>query len=217
MRQNQFLTNLRINPMSLQAAEVQKKIIEGFLNRWKCRVRNTAQAAKAIQAGIHELQPHLRSLQTFGIENIPFDQQIRTKNQITVGALIERCYTRFWNIGHNFGPTATSKLLHILHPELFIMWDGEILKHYHKRYRRVSGSGTGYLAFLRIMRETADQIYGAFHNAQLNPPAQVNQTPANYLSTQMAYNPPKTMAKLLDEYNWVTITHRITVPPHWHP
>ncbi len=30
-------------------------------------------------------------------------------------------------------------------------------------------------------------------------------------------NPGKTMAKYLDEYNWITITNTVKVPPKWHP
>lgn len=35
------------------------------------------------------------------------------------------------------------------------------------------------------------------------------KTPANYLNTQMKYNPPKTMAKYLDEFNWVKVRYEI--------
>lgn len=82
---------------------------------------------------------------------------------------------------------------------------------------QVTDSGQGYCVYLQIMQHVANQLYQRFRSADLNPPAGVNQDPANYLSIQMNYSPYKTMAKYLDEYNWVTITKKAPVPPSWHP
>jgi len=67
------------------------------------------------------------------------------------------------------------------------------------------------------MKEIANQVHTSFREAKLNPPRTAKPNPANYLSQQLKYNPPKTMAKFLDEYNWVTITHQTPVPPDWPP
>jgi len=162
--------------------------------------------------------PYLHALNNFNIQSIQFNNPIIvSNNNMTISQVIEYCYTQVRNIGHNFGPTATSKLLHILHPDLFVMWDGAILKHYRKINSQILDSGQGYLTYLKIMKRLANHICTVFQNAVLTPPAQAGQDPASYLNAQMKYNPPKTMAKYLDEYNWIMITYGIQVPPAWHP
>ena len=218
MRQTHLLGSLRTNPTGLQTNQIQQKVVRDFLNRWKCRVQNTPQSANAIQTTLQNLLPYTQILNGLIIATVNFTQQVNVNNSLmTVGQVIVHCYTKVRNIKYKFGPTATSKLLHILQPELFIMWDKEILSHYRQQNRQVSDSGQGYCAYLEFMEQAAMQVHQSFRNAALNPPATANQTPAVYLSTQMNYNSFKTLAKYLDEYNWVTITRGVQVPPPWHP
>lgn len=218
MNQTQFLNSLRTNPSGLQINQIQQQLIKGFLNRWKCRVQNTPQSARTIQTTLHNLLPYLQVLNNFTVVNLNFTQTVNVNNnQMTVSRVIEHYYTTVRNIGNRFAATATSKLLHILQPELFVMWDKDILAHYKQNNPQVSDSGQGYCVYLQIMQQVARQVYQSFQNAVLNPPAGANQNPAVYLSIQTNYNPPKTLAKYLDEYNWVTITNRVQVPPSWHP
>ena len=44
---------------------------------------------------------------------------------------ITRLYSELDDISH-FSSTAIAKTMHILKPDLFVMWDNEILKHYWK-------------------------------------------------------------------------------------
>jgi len=126
MSKPQFLKNFRTNPTSWKPEEIQEKIIKGFLNPWRCRIPNTIQAASAVQKEVQKLQPDLNVLQNYTIENAPFNQADNCN-------VIKRCYNSIRRrIGHRFGPRATSKLLHILQPKLFVMWDKPILEHYHK-------------------------------------------------------------------------------------
>ena len=120
-------------------------------------------------------------------------------------------------MGHRFGPVCTSKLLHILQPELFVMWDNPIIKQYKRNYRGISASSQGYFNFLKLMQSFSIEIFKNYNNTHLTPKKLPNQTPDNYLSINMRYSPVKSMAKYLDEYNWVTITNNVHVPPIWHP
>ncbi|MBA7663082.1 hypothetical protein ES703_71120 [subsurface metagenome] len=218
MSQTQFLNSLMTNPMKLQVNQIQQQLIKGFFNRWKCRVQNTPQSAGSIQTTLQNLLPYLQVLDNFTIKNLHFTQMVNVNNnQMKVRQVIEHSYTKVRSIGYRFAATATSKLLHILQPELFVMWDKDILNHYKQINSQVSDSGQGYYVYLEIMQQVATQVNQSFQNATLNPPAGANQNPAVYLSTQMNYNPPKTLAKYLDEYNWVTITNGVQVPPSWHP
>ena len=216
MRQTRFLQDLRTNPNSLQANDIRQKVIRGFLNRWRCRVKNVA--ANSIQRTLQSLVPYLRALNNLSIQSIQFNNPVIVgNNNMTISQVIEYCYTQVRNIGYNFGPTATSKLLHILQPDLFVMWDDAILEHYKNINGQISDSGRGYLTYLKMMKRLANHIHTVFQNAVLTPPAHADQDPASYLNAQMGYNPPKTMAKYLDEYNWIKITYGVQAPPAWHP
>lgn len=216
MCQTQLLQNLKTNPNILQASEIQQRVIKGFLNRWKCRVENSPATANSIQKTLQNLIPYLRTLNNLSIQIIQFNEPSRAYD-MEMDQVIEHCYAQVRNIGHNFGPTATSKLLHVLQPALFVMWDKDILDCYRKVNRQIMDNGRGYLVYLQKMKSLANNIHRVFQNSLLTPPAEEGQDPADYLNARMEYNPPKTMAKYLDEYNWVTITCGLHVPPAWHP
>ncbi len=220
MSNTQFLNSLRTAPNSLQANRIQNSLIKCFLNTWGSRVENTTSSAINIQTTLNGLLPYLNTLNNLTIQTVNFGNTVTVNNnQMTIEDVIAYCYDQVKNnLGSfRFGDTATSKLLHILQPELFVMWDNYILKYYNQIDQQVSGSGQGYVAYLKIMQQMAQQVIQNFHTAYLNPPAGANQNPANYLSTQLGYSPPKTLAKYLDEYNWVKITKNIHTPPQWHP
>jgi hypothetical protein len=218
INKTQFLNGLRSNPEASPINEIRQLLIKGFLNRWKCRITNTPQSARIVRAKLIIVQPYLRVLDNLAIEDVNFNQIINVNNeQMTVDEAIKECYTHVTNIRNRFAATAASKLLHILQPKLFVMWDKDILTHYKDNNYQVSNGAQGYCVYLHLMQDVATQVLQSFQNATLNPPAGINQCPADYLSMRMKYNPPKTMAKYIDEYNWVVITNRVHVPPLWHP
>ena len=210
MRDEHFLKNLKRNPNICKDEDVQKKIITEFLNTWGgCRIQKGA--AQPIKRKILSLQSDLKVLDKLKIKDVEFTS--------TIENAVENCYNRIQRI-KNLGPTATSKLLHVLVPELFVMWDTEILK-YYGRNPKISDSGKGYCIFLKEMKSMANEIKVSFREAKL-PLAKPKQTPAEYLSERMKYNHEKTLAKYLDEYNWIKYTYLketylAQVPPAWHP
>jgi len=218
MEEQQFLNDLRTAPSEMDPVQVQDKVIAGFLNRWRCRLPNTRESAQAILGALQDLHPYLQVLRALDIRQVNFEQNtVVNREQITIQRSVAMCYERLRKSARGLGPTAVSKLLHILQPKLFVMWDRPILDEFHRRNHRIQDSGTGYCAYLRMMQEIARQVTSSFQDAVLDPPATADQTPAAYLSTQMGYRPPKTMAKFLDEFNWVRISKQMEVPPLWHP
>lgn len=218
LNRTELLNRLRSNPEAALTGEIQQNLIKGFLNRWKCRVRNTPQSARAVRTKLHEMQPYLQALDNLGIEDINFGQAIYIDGeQMTVEECIKHCYLHMTIRRYRMFTTGVSKLLHILQPKLFVMWDKDILEHYKKIDDRVSNEPEGYCIYLHLMQDMAKQVTQGFRHAMLNPPAGANESVAVYLSARMNYNPPKTMAKYLDEYNWVTVTNKAQVPPSWYP
>lgn len=218
MRNTEFLQRLRSKPDEIGRTEIRERVIEGFLNRWRCRLPNNPESGEAILTSLRILQPHIRVLSPLDIETVDFKQNLSVAgHQLTAGDAIAMCYQRLKDSVYRLGDTATSKLLHILQPHLFVMRDRPILAHYRRKDQRVRDSGAGYVAYLRVMQCIGAQVSQSFQHAVHRLSPEPSQEPAAYLSEQMGYDPPKTMAKYLDEYNWVTITNGVEVPPPWHP
>jgi len=218
MNKTVFLNDLRNNPQNLTIQNIRKELITGFLNRWKCRVINSNQSASSIKNQLINLLPFLHNLNGLDITTCDFNKifNIQQKNY-TAQQIIYCLYKGYRNLGYRFGPTATSKLLHVLQPDLFVMWDGEIIKYYKRLKIGVSSSYQGYFNYLLEMQNIAQQISLNFNQASLTPKKLPNQSLENYLSVNMGYSPTKSIAKYIDEYNWVTITNNVKVPPNWHP
>lgn len=197
------------NPIIYKKENIQEKIVVKFLNKWeRCRIPKNTFRSVYIKDKIFSLQADLKVLHELEIDAVEFTQNIESA--------VENCYK---TVRKNFGPTSTSKLLHLLEPGFFVMWDGAILKEYRNRNDdlKISDSDKGYCFFLKNMNIMAKEVIRDFHRASLSPPAKLGQSPADYLSKQMKYNPGKTMARYLDEYNWVTFTHGLKGEPPWHP
>lgn len=214
MQNDAFLSSLRLNPTGLVDADIRQHLLKGYLNAWNTRV--PVSSAAAIKASINDMVPWLSALSGFSIKTVDFQNVLKVSGQrSTVADAVEVCY-RIFRATSYIGATATGKVLHVLNPELFVMWDRPILN-YLSRKSAISDSPQGYRIFLQQMNREAVHICSSFTAAVLNPPSESGDSPDAYLSRQMNYNPPKTMAKYLDEYNWVTITRHVSVPPRWHP
>ncbi len=202
---------------SLNALRTNPWLLIEFLNKWKTRVEKPEKSAKALAKQVEICRDDLNSLEQFNIRNVDLG---------TVGGppslaahAIENCYASVRKSGHHIGATAAAKILHILHPKLFVMWDSPILSCFKEQYRgKVKDGGAGYCEYLRIMQQSANHITQEFKKAELYPALSSGTTPEGYLSARLQYNPAKTMAKYLDEYYWVTQTHlkKIELPPKWH-
>ena len=213
-----FITSLHTDPRSVTLNDVEGKLIL-FLHQWKTR-GVPKRCASALLEAICAVQPVLSALSSFRISNVDFDQQLSISNfnnpPNTVADAIECCYQKLISV-KGLGPTATAKILHVLLPELCVMWDDPILK-YFKSQHNVSGTGIGYVQFLRLLQAEAQRVIQDFDSiATLNPPRTPNQTLEEYLSAQLSTTHRKTLAKYLDEYYWVTVTNEVSVPPAWHP
>ena len=83
------------------------------------------------------------------------------------------------------GPTSASKVLHVLAPDFFMMWDDEIRAkiRLEKPFPR---SGKGYAEFMEEMRKRGREVA-----------EQLGEEELRKLSGK------KPLTKLLDEYNWL--------------
>ncbi|MEM3385698.1 MAG: hypothetical protein QXE78_09250 [Nitrososphaeria archaeon] len=100
------------------------------------------------------------------------------------------------------GATAISKILHLLNPEVFVIWDEGIRKKY-----KVAGSVIGYIEFLRKVKgELEEALQEEALKSGFSKKEIAERICTEYLSNKLGpeYN-RKTLAKLIDEYNWWTV------------
>jgi len=215
---SRLLELLRNCPQDLSTNKIRDLVIKGFLNRWKCRLPNTILTASEIRNALQDLQPQLQTISGFTLRD-PLSTIVNknTQSNLTLEIIIKDCYSKLRGCSRNFAATATSKLLHVIQPSLFLMWDKAILDHYQKQDARIKDTSEGYALFHEHMRKLILAVDKAFSSAHLVPKPANGQSVEDYLSTQMRYVPSKSIAKFVDEYNWVVITNKVKVPPIWHP
>lgn len=197
---------------NLDTEYVVRRIIE-FLQDYGCHTPKNSNLVSRLKKTLQESTSYLQALNSLEITTICFDNTLCLQGTVQgIREIIQNIYNKFIAIEH-IGPTASTKILHILQPRLFVMWDKAIYDEYHNIFPQVSASAKGYCTFLEKVKVLANHINQEFNNLVIN----TKQTPADYLSDKLKIKPPKTLAKYLDEYNWVTITRGVDVPPSWHP
>jgi len=132
--------------------------------------------------------PLIEKLNTSGYEfcNVNFDE---------IREPVKRIYDIFSNV-EGVKYTGASKVMHLLSPKLFVMWDSYIngtaspkggIKKYYKelglRYKRYNTNSDGYIEFLKDMQIKYCNIQGDYKG--------------------------RTFAKCIDENNYITITKKI--------
>lgn len=201
---DRFLEILRYHPGDLDVSEIRFVLIE-FLNKWGCRLRNYDNlTAENLRNCIVRIHPELLVTQDFSI--LTFNFEIVENRQ-----RIEKIFNSFWfygsDIAKNFGPTATSKVLHIINPDLFVMWDDAIRLNYWVQNNDIIDSGRGYCFFLietkRIAVRLVDECRERFNVTD----------PASWLSERLNVNPPHSLTKFIDEFNWLAYKRRLLRPP----
>ena len=106
---------------------------------------------------------------------------------------------------HRVGDTIASKVLAVLNPDVFVMWDTPIFLAY---YHRAETRGATYANFLLRMQGLARAIeLDAVENHGV---ADVANHVCDKLNLRDGHR--CTLARFIDEYNWLTITRRTPYP-----
>ena len=95
------------------------------------------------------------------------------------------------------GGAAASKVLHLMIPDLFVMWDNEI----------ATLAGVSYGRFQLRMHDFANcletQFAAEHHSKDIE----------GYFQTYLHSPVRKSLARLLDEFNWCTVFHIADATP----
>jgi hypothetical protein len=156
-----------------------------FLEIWGVRIAVNI-SEDELCSKINELKQQLEQL---NLE--PKQLELLKVNLDNLGQWIRKAFDQICSVRY-VGPTSASKILHLLFPGLFVMWDKYIAEEF-----RVEMNSQGYLEFLRKSQDTLRSLMNDYRNRGLENPE---------YELYRKYGKPLT--KLLDEYNWLTITRK---------
>jgi len=142
------------------------------------------------------LQPHIQRLSSKRLEICDFsNRQIQDEILAAFNCLL---------FGTWGAETVVSKVLHFLNLHLFVMIGAPIMMHLGKY------GPQGYLEFLHDMQREAVEVLNDFQKLGLSG------RPEEFLSQMLNYSGIRPLTKLIDDYNWVTITREWPkTPPNW--
>lgn len=178
------------------ASDINRLLV--FLNKWLSRLPY-AKITPLLQESVPEAIAELRDLATAP----PAPNGLNDRDSTLVQRAVDRL-----TADPGIGATVASKILAIVNPELFVIWDKAIQKAHFPRHRPDSfGAGARYVRFLWDMENAAQSIrQDALTRHEI-------ADPAARLSKTLGLNPPYTLAKFIDEYNFLTITKGEQYPP----
>ena len=165
----------------------------GYVNQWGCRIPR--HKAEAIGAAVGNAARYLEPMTASALE---FDDL-----RCSTLDVMERAFDCLTE-ANGVGPTGASAILTVLNPRLFVSWGEGIRKAYFPQDRP---NGATYAQFLTVMRMAALSI-AADARSQHGI-----EDPAGALSAQLGIDPPFSLAKFVDEYNWVTLERDMVFQP----
>jgi hypothetical protein len=173
-----FLADLKAG-RELGTDRIRKHLVT-FLNRWRSR----------FPYGMAEsLAPALKRA-AVSLRAIPDTIELH-ELEMCHAETIREAFTNLCAV-HRVHGTIASKILSLFRPHLCVMWDDAIAKHYG-----VHQGPEGYVLFSFLMRDVAMSLLAVWGGS--------SKTLCEWLCAgKRTWVPP--LAKLIDEYNWITIT-----------
>jgi hypothetical protein len=141
---------------------------------------------------IRDMEPHFAKLREKRFITTDFNEEAVSNAVKTVHSGLKR----FPKLG---GPTVVSKVLHLLNPEIFVMWDGNIRRVYHAKNRHVNEFPEGHLEFVKEAQKELKEAVTDHQRETGNSLDQVEQEIGGRFKN-------KTLARIIDEYNYSTYT-----------
>jgi hypothetical protein len=177
------------NLSSIKPIDVEK-IVLPFLNKWRCRLSYVCVSNLAV--ALQKAEQWLSPLRRLSIEDLDITKSVQNAN---IGsspfAYIEKAFKTIQEVPakqRTVGFTATSKILHMAIPDLFVMCDVAIRDKYG-----CAANTAGYINFMLRMNLIALDL--------------ISQTNGNKQSILNCSKwPGRTLARLLDNYNYTMFT-----------
>ena len=159
-----------------------ERVLKPFLIQWGIMIRLSRKDMDWARLGhvLRSLEPHLDRFRGKSFLRVKFKDKRVSEN-------IKKIYEELRNIKH-IGATAVCKILHLINPEIFVMWDKKIREMYN-----VEDSADGYLEFLGKNQRLLKDIF--------------TKKECDELRSKFR---DKTLAKLIDEFNWYIANEEIS-------
>lgn len=161
------------------------KIVLNFLNKWKCRI--PYKCAPRLQMALQKTHTLFSILKDEKLEALDFCRVTVTGDRIK--DVIKQIFVVLSKVKVNrktIGFTATTKIMHMVLPDLFVMCDENIRRAYG-----CEGNSEGYFNFLRRMQKSAQGL--------------IKEKPKAEICKEL-HKGDRSLNKILDEYNYYTIT-----------
>lgn len=174
------------------------QLLINFINQWATR---SPSKPEELLRGYLAVLPQLQLLAGLRFETLNLGAPVDHSNK-TVASTIAEVFDGIARCGRRYESTGASKILHLLRPELFVMWDLRIAAGYGlcKDVERPRPNGTEYanIFLLRLTYESDNALESYSREKQVDR----NQAVDDVLRLSGA----PTFAKLLDEYNFMKFT-----------
>lgn len=167
-----------------------------FLNIWgRCRLDR--RLVQALVDGLTKIVPFLKPVQFLNLEDAQLDSLVQVGGEcLTIFRIIHWSFDELMNV-QGFGPVPASKTLHIIAPGIFVMWDNAICKYYGMRLRAYDYA----FRFLPKMQAEAEEAIQDVMQGGCDRQAAIALV---HQQGQQIWGFYKSIAKLIDEYNWIT-------------
>ena len=176
-----------------QCSQSDVKPLLEFLNQWKSWRPHTL--ARPIAAAIPDVGSYLQVLSDSSIEADVLNGSVFDATELA--------FDRLTSIP-DVGPTTASKILGVLYPRFFVMWDTPIQRVY---FNWAKCDGRAYVIFMKEMRNSALAIVADARSHEYEI-----ENPAETISKEIKQKPPFTLAKFINDYVWLTVTRNEKYP-----
>ncbi len=171
-------------------------VVLGFLNSWKCRIPKTEKVATALLEGFRDTASLFQALQGQRLEKIDLTALVKAGSERLTGArAIVSIFDRLMVVGSRFSHVAAVKTMHMVNAGLFVMWDNDILE--NQGHRREPHGWFYAYKFLPAMQAEANELIEDYQ--KLNRASRQEAV----RGIEKGCGGRKTLAKLLDEYNYI--------------
>ncbi len=188
------------NSLDLNKYEHRKSLLI-WLNKWACRQFIIAYhdfASEKILKWYRSLKSLLpkKSKNIWELDDEDFDK-IKILYDTLANTPIAKKLKNNKEITNHAGPTGASKILFVLRPKSLMLWDGAMRTNFNASY-----DGNAYINYIKNVNQTINELVSQCRNNNF----EIKELP------EKINRPHSTIPKLIDEYNWVTITKGWTVP-----
>jgi hypothetical protein len=166
-------------------------IVKPFLIKWGRMGRVVGREGldwRGLGDGLRSSEKDFGNLRKERFQTIDFEKD-------KISDSITNIYGKLDPLPYLGSPTTISKTLHLLNPEIFVMWDNNIRKEYKKKNSRIRDNPEGYLEFLK---ETQKLIRDALNDRKKETGKGLDEIEREIRNKYKNI----TLAKIIDELNY---------------